>query len=556
MAWRSLRHSRRFYRSKYLHPILTPVLRSNTLGRYFTRIKNAIKNHPELHELVEDLFSWFDTWTAAVTASPPTFQDPITSSIPAVRNLTLGELEKNIIRLRRIVGREYGDAEKMRRRVTSGRITVAQIQEALTSRLEQTYDPPGTLRGGGEPRHDNDFSDIRDIRIAPTNEELRCPLPSYLPVFLPTAPHHLPESSMERHLDIQFRLLREEMMCESVLSLVCQRIVLIVFPLSASIRQSVGEVRRDLDIMWTSGAHPNTRRPSTILEQLLSSRGGAYKTSGVNSVFFQLYTGACFAPLRAERRNFTVGIILDSPRGAARDKDKKRRAEYWEHSKRLQQGSLVALALISPGQFQVFLGTIVSNGLDVAESSKFDESTIQIRISFFDAEIELMALRGQPISVDQSTFAVLIDNKIMFEALHPFLQTLKDVEPTSIPFSDLISHSGNLATVPVGPPRYARVPQFKYDLQCLARPGSIISGLDVHDATSVTTARQELMRSSELDPSQVDAMIDTLSREVSLIQGYVPGLPAKLASDYRVVSPPGTGKVRTTRTSEILFLLV
>jgi hypothetical protein len=491
-----------------------------------------------------------------VKASPPTFQDPITSSILAVRNLTLEELEKSITRLGRIVGREYGDAEKMRRRVPNGRFTAAQIQEALTSRLEQTYDPPGTLRGGGEPRHDNDFTDIRNIRIAPTNEELLCPLPSYLPVFLPTAPHHLPESSMERHLDIQFRLLREEMMYELFLILVRQRLVLSVFLRSASIRQSVGEVRRDLDIMWTPGARPETRRPSTRLEQLLSSKGGAYKTSGVNSVFFQLYTGARFAPLKAERRNFTVGIILDSPPGHPRDKDKNRRAEYWEHSKRLQQGSLVALALISPGRFQVFLGTIVSNGLDVAESAKANGSTIQLRISFFDAEIELMALRCQPISVDHSTFAILIDNKIMFEALHPFLKTLQSVEPTSIPFCDLISHSGNLALMPVGPPRYTRVPQFKYDLQCLARPGERISSVDMNNATSVAIARQELMRSSALDPSQVDSVIGTLSREVSLIQGYVLDLPAELNSDYRFVSPPGTGKVRTTSTREILFFLV
>ena len=143
--------------------------------------------------------------------SPPTFLDPITSSSPQIRNLTLGELEKGISRLRLIVGREYGDAEKMRRRVPGGTFTAGQMQEALTSRLEQTYDPPGTLRRGGEPRHDNDFTDIRDIRIAPTNEELLCPLPPYLPAFLSSAPHHLPESSMERHLDIQFRLLREEL---------------------------------------------------------------------------------------------------------------------------------------------------------------------------------------------------------------------------------------------------------------------------------------------------------------------------------------------------------
>jgi hypothetical protein len=324
---------------------------------------------------------------------------------------------------------------------------------------------------------------------------------------------------------------------------------------SASIRQSVGEIRGDLDVMWTAGARPRTQRQSTLLEKLLSSKGGAYKTSGINSIFFQLYTCVRFAPLKAERCNFTVGLILDSPPGTFRDKDKKRRADYWEHSKRLKRGNLVALALISPGRLQVFLGTIISDASNIAESVKVNESTtdIQIRISFFDAEVELMALRCQPISLDQSTFAVLIDNNIMFEALDPFLRTLQNVEPTSVPFSDLISHSGNLAFMPVGPPRYTRVPQFKYNLQCLARLGKKISSVHVNNATSVAIARQELIRSSELDPSQVDAVLGTLTREISLIQGYVLGIPAKLTSDGRIVSPPGTGKVRTTSTLEISF---
>src|SRR6266702_25623 len=302
-----------------------------------------------------------------------------------------------------------------------------------------------------------------------------------------------------------------------------------MLPRSTSIRQSVGEIRRDLDTMWASGASPKTQRPPTVLEKLLSpkKKGGAYKTSGANSVFFQLYTGARFAPVRAERRNFTVGLILDSPPCAPRDQNGRRRAEYWEHSKRLQQGSLVALALISPGRFQVFLGTIVSHGADIAESAKANANTIQLRISFFDAEIELMALRRHPISIDKSTFAVLMDNNIMFEALHPFLRRLNDVERTSVPFSDFISYSGNLAFLPVGPPRYTRVPLFKYNLQCLARPGENISSVDVNNPTSVAIARQELLRSSELDPSQVDAVIGTLTREVSLIQGYVLDLPAR-----------------------------
>ncbi|KAH9011570.1 hypothetical protein EDB85DRAFT_1108865 [Lactarius pseudohatsudake] len=489
---------------------------SAVLSQYFARVKSAIKNHPELRDLVEDIFSWFNIWTAAVRASPPTFRDPITSSSPQTRNLTLEELEKDISRLSQIVGREYGDAEKLRRHVPLGRLTAGQRVEALTSRLEQFYDPPGTLRGGGKPRHDNDSTDIRNIRIAPTNEELLCPLPPYLPVFLPSAPHHLPENSMERHLDVQFRLLREELM--------------------SSIRQSVGEIRSDLEVISAPGAGPKTRRPPTLLEKLLWSKGGAYKTSGLNSVYFQLYTGACFAPLRAERRNFTVGLVLDSPPGAPQDQNGTTRAEYWEQSKRLQQGSLVALALISPGRVQVFLGTTVSDGADIAASARANEETIQLRVSFFDPEIELMALRHQPISIDKSTFAVLIDNNIMFESLHPFLQTLKDVEPTSIPFSDFISYSGNIASMPVGPPRYTRAPRFEYNLQCLARPGETISSVNVNNVTSVNFARQELLRSSDLDPSQVDAVIGTLTRGISLIQG-----------------PPGTGKSFTGK--EILRVL-
>ena len=165
---------------------------------------------------MEDLFSWFDSWTTAVKASPPTFDDSITLSDPKVRDLTLAELEKDIRKLRLIAERECGHAEKTRRPVLRTTVTEGQMQQAFASRLEQTYDPPGTLREGGVPRHNNDSTDIRDIRVAPTHEELLCPLPPYLPVFLPTAPHHLPENSMQRHLDIQFRLLREEMMYAAV----------------------------------------------------------------------------------------------------------------------------------------------------------------------------------------------------------------------------------------------------------------------------------------------------------------------------------------------------
>ena len=167
----------------------------------------------------------------------------------------------------------------------------------------------------------------------------------------------------------------------------------------------------------------------------------------------------------------------------------------------------------------MFLGTINSTGADIGESAKADANTIQLKICFFDSEIEFMALRHQPISINTSTYAVLLDNSIMFEAVQPFLRTLQEVEPTSIPFANTISHSGSLDSLKVEPPRYARVPWFRYNLQCLARSGLNIPNLDVKDEMAVALARQNLVRSSELDPSQTDALIGTLTREVSLIQG-------------------------------------
>ncbi|KAI0261395.1 hypothetical protein BC834DRAFT_478813 [Gloeopeniophorella convolvens] len=488
---------------------------STVLFQFLARFKSTIKNHPELCDLVDNLSSWYRIWSRGVQASPPTFHDPVTSSNHQVQKLTLDQLEKDVTRLQMIVRREYGKAEVLRRPIGRSGMTAEQRQEALTSQLQRTYDPPGHLRHGGTPRHDNDFSDIRDMRIAPTHEELLSPIPPYLPVFIPDAPHHLPENSMQKHLDIQFRLLREE--------------------LTASIRQCIAEIHRDLDIMWM----PNrirSKKHLTILEKLLSSKGGAYKTSGINSVFFHLYTGAQLAGVKAERRNFAVGLILDAPPGTPRDKNAKKRADYWEHSKRLQGGSLVALVLVSPGHMKIFLGTILSTGKDVAEHVKANAETIKLKVSFFDAEVELMALRRQPISINASTYAVLVDNSIMYESIRPFLETLKNLEPASIPFSDLISRGGPLSSVPVEVPLYARAPRFKFHLQCLARPGHVIHDLDVTSSVSRAIARRELLHSSDLDPSQADALQVALMREVSLIQG-----------------PPGTGKSFTGK--EILRVL-
>jgi hypothetical protein len=225
--------------------------------------------------------------------------------------------------------------------------------------------------------------------------------------------------------------------------------------------------------------------------------------------------------VQVECHNFTTGLLLNTPPRGACDQSEQKQLEFWQHSKHLQQGNLVALVLISPGTFKVFIGTIQSTGADIAESAKADAETIHLQISFFNAEIELMALHGQQISVNLSTYAVLMDNSIMFTSLHLFLQTLQHVEPTCIPFSNIILYSGDLQLLGVRVPCYSHVPQFHFDLQCLAQHGTNITSLDVNSTTSVGLARQQLLQSSNLDPSQVHALVDALTCEVSLIQGCI-----------------------------------
>jgi hypothetical protein len=238
---------------------------------------------------------------------------------------------------------------------------------------------------------------------------------------------------------------------------------------------------------------------------------------------FHVYTNVQFAPVTAERDGFTIGLLLDSPPGAARDAQHRKREDYWKHagSKKLSSGSLIALILVNRGQASVHLGTLVSSSQEIAESSKASESQIQVRAEFFDAEIQLQALKRQRISVDRSTFALLIDNNVMFESVRPFLKTLQGIEPTEVPFARYIARNSGLKGVPVLPPKYTTTPSFAFNLQCLAKQREYIHPLRVTDPNSVTRARLQLKQYSNLDPSQCDSVIDALTRDVSLIQGCV-----------------------------------
>lgn len=170
-------------------------------SRYLLRYKNAVATYSSLAGLVDELHERFETWKVQ-----PNHQSNETSTEEEVwRSRITPFIEKSINRLLTLIGRSHviqrSEESHQPRRV--GAVTV--------DHLRLMYVGPGTEHPNG-PRHDNDHIDINDISIAPTHNELTCTEPPYLPYNVPGAPHSYPSNSMQRLLDIHFRLLREELM--------------------------------------------------------------------------------------------------------------------------------------------------------------------------------------------------------------------------------------------------------------------------------------------------------------------------------------------------------
>lgn len=151
---------------------------------------------------------WLDTWIDSVAGPTPSFADSLTTSPIETRRQICQHLRAKFDQLIAIVDREHSKSQRAKSAHTV--IPQSASDEGILAALHNSYVGPGILRPEG-PRHDNDHVDIGEIRIAPTNEELVCRVPPFLPSTLYGAPHPSPPDSSERLLDIQFRLLREEL---------------------------------------------------------------------------------------------------------------------------------------------------------------------------------------------------------------------------------------------------------------------------------------------------------------------------------------------------------
>jgi len=238
---------------------------------------------------------------------------------------------------------------------------------------------------------------------------------------------------------------------------------------------------------------------------------------------FNVYTNVKFSSLVPDRRGISLSLSIDAPPGRARSAQSRVRANYWDTvgKKRLMQGGLVALVWKSGTNIDVNLGIIASSLRDLTDSAKRHNERLDLRVVFFDSNIELRILEILKRPGEGNRTVLLLESPVMFEAIRPFLEALR-VEPESVPFAKYLVHHAPaiFKTLKINPPRYALMPGFSYELSSLFPEEAGVQELRmiVTNPNSVEAARQELRR-SRLDPSQADAIVDALTRELSLIQG-------------------------------------
>lgn len=268
---------------------------------------------------------------------------------------------------------------------------------------------------------------------------------------------------------------------------------------------------------------------SASLTKLLAGEGGLYKSpnDGTESAVFSVYTGIEFKKLGCDiRSGLSNEILFNAPAGRARQGNASARAEYWKSvgRKRLMEGGLVALVWKTrrvEDDVKIYLGVITSFTDDLIQSSKQSADRVGLRVSFFEPEAHMRILaslqRGGAAAQGQR---YLVEAPIMFESIRPFLEALKHVNPSSIPFARYLAHpeNGTLQGVGLQLPTYASVPDYSMDLGSLFDQPTELT-LYPSDQNSLEAARTTLKAESRLDPSQADAVLNTLGSELSMIQG-------------------------------------
>ncbi|KAK3349873.1 hypothetical protein B0T25DRAFT_570474 [Lasiosphaeria hispida] len=120
-------------------------------------------------------------------------------------------------------------------------------------------------------------------------------------------------------------------------------------------------------------------------------------------------------------------------------------------------------------------------------------------------------------SVGPSSRRYLVEfPRVLLASFKDTLAALQQIyKQPNVPFRDILAPSeGQYIGMNINPPRYARRPGFEFDLGCLTRGETSLTVHPKHPPDP-----EEITSQTRLDPTQSVALVNILSRELSLIQG-------------------------------------
>ncbi|OAL52703.1 hypothetical protein IQ07DRAFT_535610 [Pyrenochaeta sp. DS3sAY3a] len=354
----------------------------------------------------------------------------------------------------------------------------------LSSALRSTY--PRDIVVPGE-RHDNDKTDITDISIFPTREEILSDAKEFLPSTDPDEPHFL-TSKLERHIDTHFRLLRHD---------------------------TFGRLKEDLGGLMKSIVNDPHHHVNPRLN-FHDTRTYSYPNASVTYLMLN------------NRAGLQVQMSFPQPqpklRGIAVDKRK-----WWEETRRLEEGVLLSFIWMHNSTAEHLFFTVAGRSTDTRKENSLTHSnktaTITIKLTTqtraaVEALLDLSRQRIRGVLLEfpnvlPATFVPVLDNLQRMQRLSrlPFREwILPDKGPPD-------------AKLAIPPPLYARRVGFSFPLTSILKAGASPMSIQPSSSSDDPHLIAELEANTELDRGQCVALIAALTREFAMIQG-----------------PPGTGK--------------
>ena len=366
--------------------------------------------------------------------------------------------------------------------------------EAQKAKAHPTSTYPRQIQLPGTHRHDNDHVDITSIQLLPTEDEIRCDQAEYLPGIAFEEPCLV--EGVERLLDRHFRLYRHDNFGEMKLYLnnlikICEQ-----SPESAS---RVG--------VSTDGIRAFTYRGVQVMNAWFEQKSGL---------------------------EFTLSFPQPD---SVREKSAKLRQRWWQDTKRLEEGALVCLLMLTGGQYRTNFLIVTKKNIGLEDHHGLAAGARAL------TQVKVLSSRGETGNEDQVRHLLTSSirgkdagNHVLVEfptilpsTFLPILENLQEMQRTSrLPFHEWLAPapdaSQDMTPVLVPPPLYARSSSFAFDLSPILRKSA--TPLTFSPATSdVTNTVSELQERSCLDLGQCEALLSAMGSELALIQG-----------------PPGTGK--------------